>query len=618
MDSSTKWFRTIAFIGIALNMVFAVPALAAPELWNAMLGLPVEPFYPWLGNVGMLLVAVSLFYAPAAISPARWPVYTWLCVASRFIAVLFWVTLVTGDEYPSVFVPLLITDASMGVLLGIAAQLELPDEAKLSLANLRALSARARESVVRCFRSPRVRVGAALSVVVLGLVGSQVWYFLLREVPDQHFVSDEDHFKYAPIGLGVQSRIPLYVFEVLPEVCGLEGGYESLGFVYEPGHSLPIGLAQRQIGYPTVEPNCALCHTGSYRARANDTPVPLLTAPAQTLDLERFQWFMYDCVNGPKFEPDRVMAAIEARHTLGTMEALFYRYVVFDATRLAIGHQEAQYAWQKRRPEQGRGRTDTFNPTKMAVFGFPDDGTIGTVDYPQIWNQKPREGMWLHWDGNNDAIRERNYAAAMAVGATPDSVIQQNFKRVTDWLLAKQPPKYPFPIDAAKAARGEALWQRECADCHEFGRPKTGQVTELLDSLGTDPHRLGSFTPGLVDKFHTFKTPPFDFGAYRKTESYSNTPTDGIWARAPYLHNGSVPTLWDLLQPPARRPGLFAKGYSVYDPERVGFVSQGPDAERTAFRFDTNVPGNGNGGHLYGTALSDEEKWALIEYMKRL
>jgi hypothetical protein len=312
------------------------------------------------------------------------------------------------------------------------------------------------------------------------------------------------------------------------------------------------------------------------------------------------------------------MALIAARHSLGVMESLFYRYVIVDVTRLALGHQESQYLWQKKRPAQGRGRTDTFNPTKMAIFGFPDDGTIGTVDYPQVWNQKPREGMWLHWDGNNDAIRERNYAAAMAVGATPDSVIVANFTRVTDWLLEKAPPRYPFAIDAGKAERGKVTWQAQCGDCHDFGRPKTGQVTELLDVLGTDPHRVASFTPGLVDKFHTFESPPFVFGAYRKTQSYSNTPADGIWARAPYLHNGSVPTLWDLLQPPAQRPSVFFRGFPVYDPEHVGFVSQGSEAEKAGFRFDTQVTGNDRGGHLFGTTLGDAEKWDLIEYMKTL
>ncbi|MCG8463205.1 MAG: hypothetical protein MI919_43550, partial [Holophagales bacterium] len=86
----------------------------------------------------------------------------------------------------------------------------------------------------------------------------------------------------------------------------------------------------------------------------------------------------------------------------------------------------------------------------------------------------------------------------------------------------------------------------------------------------------------------------------------------------PYLHNGSVPTLWDLLQAPENRPKSFYKGYEVLDPTKVGFVHEGPQAEKVGFLLDTTVPGNGNGGHRYGTELTDEEKQDLLEYLKTL
>src|SRR5262249_44538825 len=148
------------------------------------------------------------------------------------------------------------------------------------------------------------------------------------------------------------------------------------------------------------------------------------------------------------------------------------------------------------------------------VFHQPDDGTIGTTDLPQVWNQRPREHMWLHWDGNNNEIQQRNYAAAMAVGATPESVVPENFQRVTDYLLDLQPPRFPFPIDATKASRGAAVFGTACASCHAFGSCQIGQVVEIAQ-IGTDRHRLDSFTPALVNQFHTFTTPPFVFTAYR-------------------------------------------------------------------------------------------------------
>ena len=101
--------------------------------------------------------------------------------------------------------------------------------------------------------------------------------------------------------------------------------------------------------------------------------------------------------------------------------------------------------------------------------------------------------------------------------------------------------------------------------------------------------------------------------------AYKARPLEGIWATSPYLHNGSVPTLWDLLQPPEKRPQVFITGSDVYDPVNVGFVTSGAQAKASAdFTYDTRLEGNHNSGHLYGTTLSDDDKRALIEFMKTL
>ncbi|WP_051711068.1 c-type cytochrome [Andreprevotia chitinilytica] len=617
-----RWFQRFIWIGIAMNMVFAIPALFWPDFLNTQFGLPLQATYPWLQNAGMLLVGVSLFYAPAGVNGLKYPVYSWLCVLSRLIAVVFWIYLINTSGYPDAFRPLLYSDGAMFVILGGLLYAGMPAEQRpwpLIRAGLKCLW----QCVAKCLTGKR-RIVTLVIVLVLGFVGVETWLNLFREVPQPVLQSDEDHFKYAAIGLGPDARIPLYVLTVMPQACSQQmpkrgSGWESFGFITEGGHDLPIGLAKRQIGYPSVEANCALCHTGQYRKSADDVPVPVPTAPAAMLNLESFQWFLYDCASSPDFTT-KVMTEIDKRYDLGFVERLFYRFAIVPATQQAFLKQKQQYTWQKLRPEQGPGRTDTFNPTKMVIFGFPDDSTIGTVDLPQIWNQKPRESMYLHWDGNNNDIHERNYAAAMAVGATPQSVLPGEFKRVTDWLLPHQPPKWPFGgLDQVKIHRGQAQWEKSCANCHDFGKAATGQVTVGLSQLGTDPYRLNSFTVGLVDKFHEFKTPPFAFNAYRKTQSYSNTPTDGVWLRSPYLHNGSVPTLWDLLQKPESRPKVFYRGSSVFDQKNVGFVTTGPGTIGGGyFQFDTSLPGNHNTGHEYGTGLTDSEKWDLIEYMKTL
>jgi hypothetical protein len=107
---------------------------------------------------------------------------------------------------------------------------------------------------------------------------------------------------------------------------------------------------------------------------------------------------------------------------------------------------------------------------------------------------------------------------------------------------------------------------------------------------------------------------------FKKTDGYANVPLDGLWLRAPFLHNGSVPTLRDLLEPAERRPPVFYRGDDVYDPENVGFVSDVPERDgRRLFAFYTGLPGNSNRGHegrQYGTELSPEDKDALVEFLK--
>ena len=96
--------------------------------------------------------------------------------------------------------------------------------------------------------------------------------------------------------------------------------------------------------------------------------------------------------------------------------------------------------------------------------------------------------------------------------------------------------------------------------------------------------------------------------------AYKARPLNGAWASAPYLHNGSVPTLYDLLRPANQRPTRFAVGRWEYDPKKVGYVSDG----EIPFVVDTTLSGNRNSGHEYGTKLSEEERWALVEYLKSL
>ncbi|MDP1899432.1 MAG: c-type cytochrome, partial [Rubrivivax sp.] len=183
-----------------------------------------------------------------------------------------------------------------------------------------------------------------------------------------------------------------------------------------------------------------------------------------------------------------------------------------------------------------------------------------------------------------------------------------------------------YPINPSLAARGQALYEQNCAACHgkngsDFSGAYVGQVTPI-SAIGTDRGRLDSYTPQLAQNQGMLYSadPAHRFRHFRKTWGYANAPLDGLWLRAPYLHNGSVPTLWDLLQPAAQRPQLFYRGNDLYNPQRLGFVADQPVSRgRPLFAYDTRIAGNHNAGHegaAYGTTLPAADKWALIEYLK--
>jgi len=288
-----------------------------------------------------------------------------------------------------------------------------------------------------------------------------------------------------------------------------------------------------------------------------------------------------------------------------------------------------RFEFASKQPAWGPGRVDTFNVGKTP-FNFPlqkmsPHELVGTADFPSIWNQRPREGMQLHWDGNNTLVSERNKNAAFGTGTTPPTIDLHNIGRVEDYLLDAKPPAYPYPVDTALANKGASIYREYCSACHgasgkDFSGAGVGKVTPIGD-IGTDRGRLDAYTYELAVNEATLYTGyPWRFTHFRKTYGYANMPLDGLWLRAPYLHNGSVPTLHDMLEPAAKRPKSFYRGNDVYDALNVGFVSNvAQESGRNYFLFNVQAVGNSNAGHdgkRFGTELPAADKAALLEYLK--
>jgi len=473
-------------------------------------------------------------------------------------------------------------------------------------------------------------LGLSLVVVVV-LLGQ-------RFLRDEPVVYDDpvEHFKYGSTGGERNLGFPYWIWRVLPEICAdyLPGeGFASIGMIYEEGKDLPVGMSRRRhMGMDRVFLNCAVCHTSTVRTAVDAEPLLVVGMGANTLDLMAFQKFMHSCVADRRFTPNQIIPRIEAA---GAELDLIDKQIVYPLAvhlmRDGVAGLLGRLRFLHVQPDWGPGRVDTFNSAK-ALFNYPIerlriDELLGTADFPTIWNQAKKQGMQLHWDGNNNRVEERNLNASFGTGATPRLIDHAAIARIQAWNASATPPAFAdhFTMDQELAARGKAIYAQYCADCHgasgsDFSGQYVGQVVPIAE-IGTDPYRLRSFTPELALNLGTpYAGTEYRFKSFKKTFGYANAPMDGMWLRAPYLHNGSVPTLWDLLQPQAARPKAFWRGNDRYDPVAMGFVADVAEENgRRFFRYDTTVPGNSNAGHdgpRYGTALADGEKWALIEYLK--
>ena len=493
----------------------------------------------------------------------------------------------------------------------------------------------------------RLIATAGLALLVAG-----VWLALrlTRDVPVTYEYAG-DHFKYGSSGgeRGSGSYrgagIPLSIWKLLPELFPqyLPGkGYQSLGFIYEPGKELPIGVSRRNVqGIDRVFLNCAICHVGSVRDTPESAPRIILGMPGNTVDLQGFQRFLTACVKDENFTAQRIVPEIAQRGTDDWLNRQLIKLVGIAGMRDRLMVLGQRFSFMDREPEFGPGRVDTFNAPKVLLNfrmdNLPSEEWVGVCDFPSIWNQRQREGMWLHWDGNNNSVQERNRSASFGTGAIPPTLDRKNIKRVEDWLRDAKPAPYPYPIDQALAAKGAPLYAQYCASCHgksgtDFSGEHVGKVTPI-EKVKTDRWRLDSYSQELCVNQNLLYAGYGDerFSHFRKTYGYANAPLDGVWLRAPYLHNGSVPTLRDLMEPASARPKEFYRGYDVFDQKRVGFIgNMAEENGRKYFHYLTTypegspragqpMPGNGNFGHEgaeYGTELGAAEKDAVVEYLK--
>ena len=479
-----------------------------------------------------------------------------------------------------------------------------------------------------------------LVLVVVGIYGA----IRLQQNSAVKYSDPVAHFERGSIGADEGSGLPYWVWQALPRLFPehFDGklDYSAFGFLYRNGtdgkpEDLPIGISKRNYqGVDLVWFNCAVCHTGTWRATEGGERHLVAGMPANNFDIHRFISFFLLASADERLRAESLLPAIESAGAgFNKFEKLLWQYYVLPRVREGFILQRSRLApFMAEQQPWGPGRVDTFNPYKlvqmeMKYAALSKAEIYGASDFPSIFNQAPREGMELHWDGNNKSLAERNLSAALGAGVTVKSVDHDAINQVASWIGQLKPPPSPHTVDAAAAERGKALYMRDCAACHGhqekadyvFKADRLGKVTPNVN-LGADDGRLNSYTEAFRERQinELFAGTPYQFKYFTKTNGYANMPLDGLWLRGPYLHNGSVPTLRALLQAPAERPKAYLRDSDVIDGKNGGFVASACDPKNPPPKghcYDTSLPGNGNGGHGYGTTLSAAEKDDLLAYL---
>lgn len=346
--------------------------------------------------------------------------------------------------------------------------------------------------------------------------------------------------------------------------------------------------------------NCLTCHTGKVAGKT------ILGAPNTLLDLHS----LMEDVRTIKLSRGIRLAHLDAATikiplstTRGTTNA-----VVFGVAVGATRDKDLNYR----------------RPTSIPHFVHND------MDAPPFWNvRKKTRGLYADGFAAYGPRPLMQFVLIPRNSAETLKSWEPEFADLLAWIESLPVPEYPWKIDRELAAAGEQIFERSCARCHgTYGdQPEYPGRIVPLDEVQTDGLRLQALEPDYRQLMHEGW-----FGHYGQDDylhhpnGYVAPPLDGLWASAPYLHNGSVPTLWHLLHPEERPVVWKRTSDDGYDQQRVGLPIEAFEAVPKSARapvhrrryFNTKLPGKSAAGHPFVNVLTEEEKQAVLEYLKSL
>lgn len=374
--------------------------------------------------------------------------------------------------------------------------------------------------------------------------------------------------------------------------------FERYGLTTRPGDTSgkPLQYVVDAEGNWTM--NCFSCHGGSVYGQ------PLPGAPNRKFALQT----MTEEIRARKLQTGKTLTRMD-------LGAMFIPLGTTHGTTnaVAFGVAVMHYRDNDMNVIQGKG---------------PPNATHHDMDAPPWWHFHKKSHIYI------DGFAQKSHRALMQFMLVRENSAaaiygwEEDFRHIYAYLMSLRPPQYGGPIDERLAEQGEELFVDNCSECHgTYGKSWTYPERRVaLEDIGTDPVRLTALSA--AGRQHYADSWLAHYGSEEtiiQPDGYVAPPLDGIWASAPYLHNGSVPTLWHVLHP-EQRPAVWRPTSDDLDHDRVGLHIEEVDSvplteEDRAVRrtyFDTRQFGKSAAGHEYPNALTEPEKDAVLEYLKTL
>lgn len=436
-----------------------------------------------------------------------------------------------------------------------------------------------------------------------------------------------------------------------------------------PAFDKPVGIVSGEINrkIPKVRlevanMGCAACHAGmSYDAKGEPTGRLWLGSSNTSRYFDGYTRGIFDALRYVRHRQDELLATIpKVFPNVHPDEIATIRKYVLPQVAKRLDGAESNQDILVQFDHGGAGLTNGIAALKLRLDAKPSlvsDHEHGYASIPDLYGRRLRssvlyDGLYSleagkrfveRREGDFNRKDHERLSSIVAFFIVPSMGIratdsEKQAKRISDilhWSLDYKPQPFPGPVDREKAVAGSRLYAAQCESCH--GRYTPGIESLRLISypnklvpqaqVNSDPERWKAITDRMVKAIDRTSVGKKVNAA--NAQGYVAPILNGLWTSAPYLHNGSVPTLWHLLHPEAR-PKRFLVGGHKLDFTRVGIagdtdaagVFSYPESHRpwsSPVLIDTGGAGRGNGGHEKEFAvLSETEKAALIEFMKLL